>query len=73
MAKKIKTVITITEDGIEMKTNDPEFTGVFDAHHTMKELLVGGDVSYTLTLRQLRRLDRIVRILERNERREGKG
>jgi len=71
MAKKLKTVITITEEGIEIKTNDPDFTGVFDDHHEGKES-VGDDNTYKITPRQLRRVDRVVRTLERIERRKGK-
>ena len=71
MAKKVKTVITITEEGIEIKTNDPDFTGVFENNYEGKET-IEDDVIYSVTPRQLRRLDQVVRILERNERREGR-
>lgn len=73
MAKKIRTVITITEDGIRVKTNDPEFMAEFDERNEGKDDEGGGDFGYTLNPRQLRRMDRVVRQLERKERRKQQG
>lgn len=73
MAKKLKTVITITEDGIKVKTNDPEFMAEFDTNHDGKDDEGAGDFGYTLNPRQLRRMDRVVRQLERKERRKQQG